>query len=103
MGQPIVLEIIHQSSDLRDALTNPIRHGLPLIMSRLLSLLREDGGDLDLGRAQPLGKALNSPLDAALRTDDQSTTIELARHAVVGKEVFAVAFLTLCHSESCTM
>lgn len=90
VGQPIVLEVIHQSSDLRDALTNQIRHGLPLIMSRLLSLLREDGGDL--GRAQPLGEALNRPLCAALRTGDQSATIEVAPHAAVGNEIFAFAF-----------
>lgn len=62
------------------------------VMSRLPSLLREDGGDL--GRAQPPGKAPKPPVRrTALRTDDQSTTIELARHAVVGKEFFPVATL----------
>jgi len=90
VGQPIVLEVIHQSSDLRDALTNQIRHGLPLFMSRLLSLLREDGNDL--GRAQPLGEGLNPPLCAALHTDDHSATIEVAPHAAVGNETFVVAF-----------
>ena len=70
-------------------------------MSRLFGLLHKDGGDH--GRAQPFGEALNLPLYTVLRTNDQSATIEFARYAVIGKEIFVVAFLTLCHGGYCTM